>query len=85
MKKTLPEKMFVDAQSRIGVLRDWVLNEGVTEIEMNERQFWNFVALQPVSEKPWVTFMGRRLRVSDMPEDAQNCLGIRDLQRPGTI
>ena len=85
MKKALPEKMFVDAQSRITVLRDWVLNEGVTIIEMNERQFWNFAALQPVSEKPWVTFMGRPLRVSDMPEAAQRCLGIHDPQRPGAI
>ena len=85
MKKALPEKMFVDAQSRMSLLRDWVLNEGVTEIEMNERQFWNFVALQPVSEKPWVTFMGRPLRVSDMPEDAQKCLGIHDPQRSGAI
>jgi hypothetical protein len=85
MKKALPEKMFVDAQSRMSVLRDWVLHEGVTEIEMNERQFWNFAALQPVSEKPWVTFMGRRLRVSDMPEDAQKSLGIHDPQRPGAI
>ena len=85
MKKALPEKMFVDAQSRIGVLRDWVLNEGVTEIEMNERQFWNFAALQPVSEKPWVTFMGRSLRVPSMPEGAQKCLGIHDPRGAGTI
>jgi hypothetical protein len=85
MRKALPEKMFVDAQSRMSVLRDWVLNEGVTEIEMNERQFWNFVALQPVSEKPWATFMGRPLRVSDMPKDAQKCLGIHDPRRPGAI
>jgi hypothetical protein len=85
MKKALPEKMFVDAQSRIGLLRDWVLNEGVTEIQMNERQFWNFAALQPVSEKPWVTFMGRPLRVSDMPQDAQKCLGIHDPLGPGAI
>jgi len=52
---------------------------------MNERQLWSFAALQPVSEKPWVTFMGRRLRVSDMPEDAQRCLGIHDPQRPGAV
>jgi hypothetical protein len=85
MKKALPEKMFVDAQSRMSVLRDWVLNESVTEIQMNERQFWNFVALQPVSEKPWITFMGRQLRVPDMPEGAQRCLGIHDPQRAGAI
>jgi len=29
----MPEKMFVDAQSRMTVLRDWVLNEGVTRDE----------------------------------------------------
>jgi hypothetical protein len=85
MKKALPEKMFVDDQTRISALRTWVLDQGVTEIEMNERQFWNFAALQPVSEKPWVTFMGRQLRVPNMPEDAQKCLGIHDPQRPGSI
>lgn len=85
MKKVLPERMFVDAQSRMSVLRDWVLNEDVTEIEMNERQFWNFAALQPVAEKPWVTFMGRPLRVSNMPVDAQKRLGIHDPQGPGAI
>jgi hypothetical protein len=85
MKKALPEKMFVNDQSRLGSLRAWVLDEGVTEIEMNERQFWNFAALQPAAEKPWVTFMGRQLRVPNMPEDAQKCLGIYDPQRPGAI
>jgi hypothetical protein len=86
MMKPLPEKMFFDAdQSRLSVLRTWVLDNEVTEIEMSERQFWNFAALQPVSEKPWVTFMGRQLRVPDMPEDAQKCLGIHDPQRPGSI
>ena len=86
MKKALPEKMFADAeQSRLSALRAWVLEQGVTEIEMNERQFWNFAALQPVAEKPWVTFMGRHVRVPNMPEDAQKCLGISSLKRPGVI
>jgi hypothetical protein len=85
MKKALPEKMFADDQTRMTVLRMWVLEQGVSEIQMSERQFWNFAALQPVSEKPWVTFMGRQLRVPDMPEDAQRCLGIHDPQRPGSI
>jgi hypothetical protein len=85
MKKALPEKMFVNDQFRLSSLRTWVLDEGVTEIEMNERQFWNFAALQPVAEKPWVTFMGRQLRVPNMPEDAQKCLGIHVPQRPGAI
>jgi hypothetical protein len=85
MKKALPEKMFVDDQSRMTALRAWVLDQSVTEIEMSERQFWNFAALQPVSEKPWMTFMGRPLRVPDMPEDAQKCLGIHDPQHPGSI
>ena len=86
MKKALPEKMFAEAeQSRLTALRAWVLEQGVTEIEMSERQFWNFAALQPVSEKPWVTFMGRQLRVPSMPESAQKCLGIHDPQRAGAI
>jgi hypothetical protein len=85
MKKALPDKMFVDDQSRLSSLRSWVLDQGVTEIEMNERQFWNFAGLQPVAEKPWVTFMGRPVRVSNMPEEAQKCLGIFDAQGPGVI
>jgi hypothetical protein len=85
MKKALPEKMFTDDQSRMSMLRAWVLDQGVTEIQMSERQFWNFAALQPISEKPWVTFMGRKLRVPEMPEASQKCLGIDDPQRPGSI
>jgi hypothetical protein len=86
MRMALPEKMFVDAeQSRLSALRNWVLDQGVTEIEMNERQFWNFAQLQPVAEKPWVTFMGRKVWVPNMPEDAQKCLGIFDAHRPGVI
>jgi hypothetical protein len=82
----LPEKMFAEAdQSRLSMLRTWVLANDVTEIEMSERQFWNFAQLQPVAEKPWVTFMGRILRVPNMPEDAQKCLGVYDGQRPGAI
>ena len=69
----------------MSALRAWVLDQGVTEIEMNERQFWNFAGLQPLAEKPWVTFMGRQVRVPNMPEDAQKCLGVFDPQRPGVI
>ena len=79
MRKSLPETMFTNAeQSRLTMLRNWVLDNQVTEIEMSERQFWNFAQLQPVAEKPWVTFMGRQLRVPAMPEGAQKCLGIYD-------
>ena len=86
MRMALPEKMFADAeQSRLSMLRSWVLDHDVTEIEMSERQFWNFAQLQPVAEKPWVTFMGRMLRVPNMPEDAQKCLGVYDQQQPGAI
>jgi len=61
MRIALPEKMFTDAeQSRLSTLRNWVLDNEVTEIEMNERQFWNFVQLQPLAEKPWVTFIRAR-------------------------
>jgi len=86
MKKALPEKMFNDTeQPRLTTLRNWVLEHEVTEIEMSERQFWNFAQLQPVAEKPWVTFMGRQLRVPNMPEDAQKRLGIDDKAGPGAI
>ena len=85
MKKTLPERMFADDQSRLSVLRAWVLEQDVTEIEMTERQFWNLAALQPASEKPWATFMGRPLRVSNMPADVQKCLGLHDPALPGAI
>ena len=86
MRMALPEKMFSDAeQSRLSTLRNWVLDNEVTEIEMNERQFWNFVQLQPLAEKPWVTFMGRVLRVPNMPEIAQKQLGICDNRQPGAI
>lgn len=86
MRKILPEKMFSDPeQSRISSLRSWVLDHEVTEIEMNERQFWNFAQLQPAAEKPWSTFMGRALRVPGMPLGAQKHLGIFDSQLPGVI
>jgi hypothetical protein len=79
MRKALPETMFNDKdQPRLATLRNWVLDHQVTEIEMNERQFWNFAQLQPVAEKPWVSFMGRQLRVPAMPEGAQKSLGIYD-------
>ena len=45
MKKVLPEKMFCDDQARLTTLRNWVLENDVTEIEMSERQFWNFAHL----------------------------------------
>ena len=86
MRKALPETMFGDKeQPRLTTLRNWVLDHKVTEIEMNERQFWNFAQLQPPAEKPWVTFMGRNLRVPEMPEDAQKSLGIFDDIGPGKI
>ena len=81
--------MFVDDQSRLSALRTWVLDQGVTEIERSGRQFWNFAGLQPFAEKPWrshgVTFMGRQVRVPNVPLDAQKCLGVFDPQDPGVI
>jgi hypothetical protein len=86
MRKTLPPTMFGDPErSRLTMLRTWVLDNAVTEIEMNERQFWNFAQLQPTAEKPWTTFMGRIICVPDMPVDAQKHLGIFDKRSPGTI
>jgi hypothetical protein len=86
MRKAVPATMFAEAeQSRLSTLRNWVLDQAVTEIEMSERQFWNFAQLQPVAEKPWVSFMGRMLRVPQMPDDAQRCLGIYDKSGPGAM
>jgi hypothetical protein len=86
MRKALPQDMFTQPEnSRITVLRSWVLDHGVTEIEMKERQFWNFAALQPVSEKPWATFMGRTINVPDMPEDAQKQIGVFNRKGAGMI
>jgi hypothetical protein len=86
MRKTIPESMFAGKDSvRLTLLQDWVLQHAVTEIEMNERQFWNFVSVQPVAEKPWTTYMGRLLHVSDMPTESQKCLGLFDKRTPGTI
>ena len=86
MRKTIPETMFVAReQSRLSLLQEWVLQNAVTEIEMNERQFWNFVSVQPVAEKPWTTFMGRLIHVKDMPTDSQKCLGLFDKRTPGSI
>jgi hypothetical protein len=60
MKKSMPETMFSDReQVRLSALNNWVLDQGVTEIVMTERQFWKFVTVQPFAEKPCTTFMGR--------------------------
>jgi len=86
MKKALPVTMFNDPErSRLSMLRTWVLENAVTEIEMKEQQFWNFAQLQPIAEKPWVTFMGRMICVPDMPVEAQKFLGIFDRRNPGAI
>ena len=77
MRKALPDTMFAQAeQSRLGLLRTWVLDHDVTEIDMSEKQFWNFAQLQPLAEKPWTSFMGRAVCVPNMPEVAQKHLGI---------
>jgi len=86
MKKPIPETMFTDReQARLSSLTNWILDHGVTEIVMNERQFWKLVSAQPVSEKPWTTFMGRTIRVPDMPEASQRELGLFDLHSMGHI
>ena len=86
MMKALPDTMFRSPeQIRLSMLRNWVLDNAVTEIEMKEQQFWNFVQLQPIAEKPWATFMGRIISVPDMPIEAQKNLGIFDERKLGAI
>ena len=86
MKKSIPETMFADReQVRLSALSNWVLDQGVTEIVMTEKQFWKFVTAQPLAEKPWTTFMGRVLSIPDMPEGSQKHLGLFDKRGPGQI
>ncbi len=86
MRKALPDTMLNGKdQPRLSMVSNWVLDQQVTEIEMNERQFWHFVQLQPIAEKPWTTYMGRQLRVPNMPESAQKTLGIFDNAGTGAI
>jgi hypothetical protein len=86
MKMSIPDTMFTDReQVRISAFNNWVLDHGVTEIVMTERQFWKFVAVQPLAEKPWTTFMGRPISVPDMPENSQKQLGLFDKRGPGQI
>jgi hypothetical protein len=86
MKKSIPDTMFSDRdQIRLSALQNWVLDHGVTEIVMTERQFWKFVTAQPLAEKPWTTFMGRNINVPDMPEGSQKQLGLFDKRQPGHI
>jgi hypothetical protein len=86
MKKSIPVTMFAERdQVRLSMLQSWILDHGVTEIVMTERQFWHFVSAQPVAEKPWATFMGRVISVPDMPEASQKHLGLFDRRLPGQI
>jgi hypothetical protein len=86
MRKILPNTMFTDPErSRLTMLRSWVLDHEVSEIEMSEKQFWNFAQLLPIAEKPWTTVMGRAICVPDMPLEAQKHLGIFDKRTPGAI
>ena len=86
MKKSIPDTMFPEhEQIRLSTLQKWVLDQGVTEIVMTERQFWKFVSVQPLAEKPWATYMGRPISVPDMPEASQKHLGLFDRRQPGQI
>jgi hypothetical protein len=86
MKKSIPDTMFTDReQTRLSSLQKWVLDNGITEIVMTERQFWSFVTVQPLAEKPWTSFMGRSINVPDMPEGSQRHLGLFDKRTPGYI
>jgi hypothetical protein len=86
MKKSIPDSMFGERdQVRLSALQAWILDHGVTEVVMTERQFWKFVTVQPLAEKPWATFMGRPISVPDMPEASQRRLGLFDKQQPGQI
>ena len=56
----------------------WCEENHPEEIELEERQFWNFTALQPLpyEEKYWHTFHGIPLRCPRMTRVQQFNLGI---------
>ena len=86
MRKSIPQSMFTDReQTRLTTLQNWILGNGVTEIVMTEQQFWNFVSVQPLAEKPWTSYMGRLVHVPDMPETSQKLIGLFDKRGPGQI
>ena len=86
MRKSMPQTMFSERdQVRLSTLQNWILDNGVTEIVMTERQFWAFANVQPIAEKPWTTYMGRLITVPDMPEASQRYLGVFDRRQPGQI
>jgi hypothetical protein len=86
MRKALPETMFTGReQPRLSAFQNWVLENAVTEIEMSERQFWSFVSVQPLAEKPSTTYMGRLLHIVDMPEESQKRLGLFDKRTASNI
>lgn len=86
MKTPVPAALFGDRdQVRLSSLQAWILDNGVTELVMTERQFWKFASAQPVAEKPWTTFMGRTISVPDMPEASQKHLGLFEKNLPGQI
>jgi hypothetical protein len=86
MRKSVPDTLLTDReQVRLSAFSNWVLENGVTEIVMTERQFWKFVTVQPLAERPWTTFMGRLLSVPDMPVSSQKHLGLFDKRAAGQI
>jgi len=86
MRKSIPSGMFVERdQTRLVTFQNWVLDQKVTEIVMTERQFWMFAAMQPLAEKPWLSYMGRMISVPDMPEASQKQLGLSHIVRPEQI
>jgi hypothetical protein len=83
MRKALPETMFTGReQPRLSAFQNWVLENAVTEIEMSERQFWSFVSVQPLAEKPWTTYMGRLLHMSTCRKSRKSGLDSLTRERP---
>jgi hypothetical protein len=58
VKKSIPDTMFTDRdQVRLSAFSNWVLDHGVTEIVMTERQFWNCCAAarrKAMDDHSWV-------------------------------
>lgn len=59
-------------------LSEWIMKNKPEEIEMAEKQFWNFTWLQPqpLEERYWRTYHGIPLRCPEMTFEQQCNLGI---------
>ena len=81
----LPESYFDGKEfgTTLASFGQWVEENKPEEIEMTEKQFWEFTKLQPVpyEERYWNTFHGIPLRCPEMTGSQQRALRIWNYQK----